>query len=33
VPLEALTWFRLGPAIFIGVLATLLIHGYSAVPQ
>jgi prepilin peptidase CpaA len=31
IPREALTWFRLGPSIFIGTIATLLIHGYSLV--
>jgi prepilin peptidase CpaA len=29
VPREALTWFRLGPAIFIGTLAMTVIHGYD----
>lgn len=29
VPREALTWFRLGPAIFIGTLTMTLIHGYD----
>jgi prepilin peptidase CpaA len=33
IPHEALTWFRLGPSIFIGTLATLLIHGYSLLPN
>lgn len=33
IPHEALTWFRLGPSIFIGALATLLIHGYSLIPN
>jgi hypothetical protein len=33
IPQEALTWFRLGPSIFIGTLATLLIHGYALVPN
>jgi len=33
VPLEALTWFRLGPAIFIGTIATTLIHGYAFLPH
>ena len=26
LPAEMATWFRLGPAIFLGVLATLLVH-------
>jgi prepilin peptidase CpaA len=29
IPQEALTWFRLGPSIFIGTVATLMIHGYA----
>ena len=33
VPVEAMTWFRLGPAIFAGTLTTLLIHGYVLFPR
>jgi prepilin peptidase CpaA len=33
IPHEALTWFRLGPSIFIGTLATLLVHVYALVPN
>jgi prepilin peptidase CpaA len=33
VPLEALTWFRLGPAIFGGTVVTLLIHAYALLPR
>jgi len=33
IPREALTWFRLGPSIFIGTIATTLIHGYALLPQ
>ena len=33
VPREALTWFRLGPAIFVGTLLTTFIHGYSLLPR
>jgi prepilin peptidase CpaA len=29
LPAETMTWFRLGPAIFVGTLATLVIHGYA----
>jgi prepilin peptidase CpaA len=32
VPAEMMSWFRLGPAIFIGVLATLAVHGYEVIP-
>lgn len=32
VPAEMMTWFRLGPAIFAGVLATLAVHGYEVLP-
>jgi hypothetical protein len=30
LPEETMTWFRLGPAIFAGTLATLVIHGYAS---
>jgi prepilin peptidase CpaA len=30
LPREAMTWFRLGPAVFGGALVTLLIHGHAA---
>jgi prepilin peptidase CpaA len=33
VPVEALTWFRLGPAIFGGTLVTLVIHGFALLPR
>lgn len=33
VPAEALTWFRLGPAIFGGTLVTLMIHAYALMPR
>jgi prepilin peptidase CpaA len=33
VPLEALTWFRLGPAIFGGTAVTLMIHGFALMPR
>jgi len=29
-PAEAMTWFRLGPAILVGALVTLLVHGYAS---
>ena len=29
VPVETLTWFRLGPAIFGGAVTTLAIHAYA----
>jgi prepilin peptidase CpaA len=29
VPAEMMTWFRLGPAIFAGVLLTLVVHAYE----
>lgn len=29
VPRETLTWFRMGPSIFVGGAVTLLIHSYS----
>lgn len=32
VPTEMMSWFRLGPAIFLGVLATLAVHGYEVLP-
>jgi prepilin peptidase CpaA len=32
VPAEAMTWFRLGPAVFAGTLVTALIHGYATLP-
>lgn len=32
VPAEMMSWFRLGPAIFAGVLATLAVHGYEVLP-
>jgi prepilin peptidase CpaA len=33
VPAEALTWFRLGPAIFGGTLVTLVMRGYALLPR
>jgi len=30
---EMMTWFRLGPAIFAGMLSTLVIHGYEFFPR
>lgn len=33
VPTEALTWFRLGPAIFGGTLVTLAIHAFALLPR
>jgi prepilin peptidase CpaA len=33
LPVEALTWFRLGPAIFGGTLVTLVIRGYALLPR
>lgn len=29
VPAEMTTWFRLGPAVFLGTLATLVVHVFS----
>jgi prepilin peptidase CpaA len=29
VPPEMMTWFRLGPAVFVGMLATLVVHSYG----
>jgi prepilin peptidase CpaA len=29
VPPEVMTWFRLGPAVFVGMLATLVVHSYG----
>jgi prepilin peptidase CpaA len=29
VPPEMMTWFRLGPSIFIGMVATLVVHSYE----
>jgi prepilin peptidase CpaA len=33
VPAEAMTWFRLGPAIFGGTVVTLVIHAYVLLPR
>ncbi len=32
VPAEAMTWFRLGPAIFLGTVMTLVAHAYVLMP-
>jgi hypothetical protein len=29
VPPEMMTWFRLGPSIFVGMVATLVVHSYE----
>ncbi|MDB4944458.1 MAG: hypothetical protein JWP97_3992 [Labilithrix sp.] len=29
IPAEMITWFRLGPAVFLGTLATLIVHVFS----
>ena len=31
-PPETMVWFRLGPAIFVGALGALLVHGYALTP-
>jgi prepilin peptidase CpaA len=33
VPPEMMSWFRLGPAIFLGMIATLAVHGYELFPR
>jgi prepilin peptidase CpaA len=33
VPVETMTWFRLGPAIFGGAVTTLAIHGYAVLSR
>ena len=29
VPPELMSWFRLGPAIFLGVVFVVVVHGYA----
>jgi prepilin peptidase CpaA len=33
VPPEMMSWFRLGPAILLGMIATLAVHGYELFPR
>jgi prepilin peptidase CpaA len=33
VPPEMMSWFRMGPAILVGVIATLVVHGYELFPR